>query len=520
MLDPTLPETFPVMSDSNALRYRFVPATQNEAASSGSPVVAALPRNITPQRANEELDSVTDTTLNSDSIELAQANDNDSRVISVPGLAEQLQQAQETDPGTGTPAVEEDISASQQNTESPGTQIAASPMLAKALTLWQDFLQKIGSLNTTGWLMLAAVLSIPILLVALFSVIRKRKRNAYQTVPRSPISDRIEPELRSQQQRQEQEAAELFGNEKHYGQSLESPSDSNAETRLAEAHQNEHGSANDTLDTLELTDPEENKVENDVFSRADLTQDPFDFETEDNEKATELPSNFQVWLYQKPKDTQMRFCIDFLVYWMAYGDERYDPSLKKRIFEAKKLADNDLIKRWVLQNDIHAFAEAVAWMRKNATQAQLEETVSLLMALLITENNVTPVQNTLLRFLADAFNMGEDGIQNLFEAAFGHELPPMPRPDRAPWWDKQEESDIARWDSRKMAELPEQEKLLIRLGLTEEHNESDIIQAFRRAAKRCHPDRFPNLSERERAMAEHRFAKFEEARDKLLGVSV
>ena len=251
-----------------------------------------------------------------------------------------------------------------------------------------------------------------------------------------------------------------------------------------------------------------------------MTQDPFDFETEDDEKTEELPSNFQVWLYQKPKDTQMRFCIDFLVYWMAYGDDRYEPSLKKRIFEAKKLSDNDLIKRWVLQNDIHAFAEAVAWMRKNATQAQLEETVSLLMALLITENNLTPVQNTLLRFLADAFNMGEDGIQNLFEAAFGHEMPPMPRPDRTPWWDKQESSSVARWDSRKMAELPEHEKLLIRLGLTEAHNESEIIQAFRRAAKRCHPDRFPNLSERERAMAEHRFAKFEEARDKLLGVSV
>jgi len=386
------------------------------------------------------------------------------------------------------------------------------------LALWQGFLQKIGTLSSTGWLVLAAILILPAILLGLFSIIRKNKRNAYQAMPRPSLSDRIGPELQSRKLRQEKEAAELFGGDDNNSPNMDI--DSNAETTPAKNTTNDSVSADDSLDTLEITNSELTSVEQSMFSRADLTQDPFDFETADDEKPAQLPSNFQAWLYQKPKNTHLKFCIDFLIYWMAYGDERYDPKLKQRIFKATRLSDNDLIKRWVLQNDTHAFAETIAWMRKNASQPQLEETIALLMALLVSENNVTPVQNTLLRFLADAFNMGEQALQEQFEAAFAHELPPMPRPDREPWWQKQDDNIIKSWNSRQIAELPENEKLLVRLGLTSEYNDSDIIQSFRRAAHRCHPDRFPNLSERERAMAEHRFKKFEEARDKLLGVSV
>jgi len=447
-------------------------------AAQGNKVVAALPRSITPQRANTETDSATEVSTTTTPVEPAKVADTASRVISKPGLAEELQTANDTAPTNNTQQQDGTGNSSSllQTAESTAQTNAETPIVEKALALWQGFLQKLGSLNSTGWTMLAALLAIPIILLGLFSIIRKSKRNAYQPMPRAPLSDRIGPELQSRQLRQEQEAAELFGGDNNQHQQTGAAYGNHAETQTSE------------LPGAEQTPNSE------------------------NESAEESVDT--------PKDSQMRFCIDFLVYWMAYGDDRYDPTLKKRIFEARQLSDNDLIKRWVLQNDIHAFAEAVAWMRKNASQAQLEETIALLMALLITENNVTPVQNTLLRFLADAFNMGEDRIQHLFEAAFGHELPPMPRPDRAPWWYKLDNNAVDRWDSRKTAELPEKEKLLIRLGLTEAHNESDIIQAFRRAAKRCHPDRFSHLSERERAMAEHRFAKFEEARDKLLGVSV
>ncbi len=486
-------------------------------------VVAALPRNIAPRRANVEPSIETDSISESETTQAPLANDSDSRVISKPGLANELQAPEIADQTTETLVIEDiatDSTPAQSKVEPVTQQDAESPMIAKALDLWHGFLRKLGTLNSTGWLVLAGILVMPAILLGLFSLIRKSKRNAYQPVQNSQLSDRIEPELQSRKRRQEQEAAELFGGDDELNQQSEAPEDSNTATRLAQKPEPASVSADDSLDTLEIADSEIRNVEDDVFARADLTQDPFDFETADNEKAEQLPSNFQIWLYQKPKNSQIRFCIDFLIYWMAYGDDRYDPALKKRIFEAKRLSDNDLIKRWVLQNDIHAFAEAVAWMRKNASQPQLEETISLLMALLLTEHNVTPVQNTLLRFLADAFNMGEESIQEQFELAFGHELPPMPRPDRALWWDKQDDNAVDRWDSRQTLELPEHEKLLARLGLTAEYNEADVIQSFRRAAKRCHPDRFPNLSERERAMAEHRFAKFEEARDKLLGVSV
>ncbi len=506
------------------------PASSNNnttSASQAGRVVAALPRNIAPQRANAESDSATeratDPTPDAVSSNEALLSSNDARVISKPGLATELPAADDNLQSTQTSVVEDiaaDTPAIQDSAKPTAPQANGSPIAEKAMAVWQGFLQKLGTLNSTGWLVLAGILVMPAILLGLFSIIRRSKKSAYKAMPHPHLSENLDPELQSRKRRQEQEAAELFGSNDDIGQRSEALTDNHAETRLAQKTDSTSVSADDSLDTLEITDSEIRSAEDEVFARADLTQDPFDFETADSEKAEQLPSNFQAWLYQKPKNMQIRFCIDFLIYWMAYGDDRYDPKLKKRIFEAKRLSDNDLIKRWVLQNDIHAFAEAVAWMRKNATQPQLEETILLLMTLLVTEHNITPVQNTLLRFLADVFNMGDESIQEQFELAFGHELPPMPRPDREPWWEKQDEGTIDRWDSRQTAERPEREKLLIRLGLDADHNEADVIQSFRRAAKRCHPDRFPNLSERERAMAEHRFAKFEEARDKLLGVSV
>jgi len=85
---------------------------------------------------------------------------------------------------------------------------------------------------------------------------------------------------------------------------------------------------------------------------------------------------------------------------------------------------------------------------------------------------------------------------------------------------EQSTDTMMRWDARQMATLPEAEQMLSRLGLGENYTETDVVKSFRRAAKRCHPDRFSHLGNWEQMLAQRQYERFEEARDKLLGVSV
>ena len=235
---------------------------------------------------------------------------------------------------------------------------------------------------------------------------------------------------------------------------------------------------------------------------------------------TRWQSGFGKWLDTEATAERQQHCTEFLIYWMAYGDERYQTGLKERIFSEQNPNQHDLIKRWVLKQDVFAFADAINWLKRNTSKAQQEQILDLLMALLIAENTITPNQNIILRMLADAWGIGSAALQERFKHTFAQDLPPFPRADKQSWWTEQSVETIIRWDARHVAKLPEFEQMLFRLGLREEYTESDVVKSFRRAAQRCHPDRFSQLGKWEQSLAERQFEKFEEARDKLLGVSV
>ena len=71
-----------------------------------------------------------------------------------------------------------------------------------------------------------------------------------------------------------------------------------------------------------------------------------------------------------------------------------------------------------------------------------------------------------------------------------------------------------------MAALDEPAQDRVRLGLPPdgELDGTAIVETFRHAARRCQPHRFDALGERERALVERQFVKYEAARDRLLGV--
>ena len=215
------------------------------------------------------------------------------------------------------------------------------------------------------------------------------------------------------------------------------------------------------------------------------------------------------------------YATEFLIYWMAYGDERYEPEVRAALLHDGGVDGDphELIKRHVLEEDTVAFADVVRSLQNGAREVQRVQILDLLMVLLISERAMTPAQNTLLHFLADAFGLGPSTLDQRHEEAFGTPMPALARTDLAAWWDRVESDLPPRWDARGIAELDERAQARFRLGLPLDGDlgESEIVEGFRRAARRCHPHRFDELGERERALAERQFVKFEDARDRLLG---
>ncbi len=499
---------------------------QSIAAASGY-IKQVLPRNIDPLPLNSE-ESRSDSEVSGDLSDNISANlAQNEPVLSEPSNSQiahqQTVQSNTNDTATSLsvqPAEDlviskpELVATLQQQANNPAPEnenLAWAALKEKASSSWLALSEKITGLGSLGWIIIAGLLALPAALLALLSLYR-RKASFIEGDNEHSLAAKAEEGMLTRRLRQEKAAKSLFHDiedehdiESHSSTLRSSHASQNAEHSYAYAHSS--GMQSDT---------------------ARIQHDQLAFE---NQKTQLLPpqpharnirwqSGFGVWLVEQPHDFRLQFSIEFLLYWMAYSDERYDPELKKRLFTARDLDEQDLIKRWVLKQDRLAFADVVCWMQTQTSQPQREQTLALLMALLIDEYSISPVQNTLLRFFADAFGIEKHALETRFEKSFGHPLPDLPRPDKSAWWAKQDDATIEYWEPQNLQSLPERTQLLAKFGLSDDADDTAVIQAFRRAARRCHPDRFSSLGNREHMLVARRFSRYEEARDLILGVSV
>jgi len=234
-----------------------------------------------------------------------------------------------------------------------------------------------------------------------------------------------------------------------------------------------------------------------------------------------LHSDFGQWLVAQPEEDRLTHVVEFLVYWMAYGDRRYDDEARHALLEDDTVDGIQAVKRWVLLEDTRAFTDALHWLCADGSPEQREQTLELLIALLVTDAEPTPVQNTLLRFLSDVFDLGTDGLDALWQEGFGVPMPPLPRVDRADWWALQDEQAIAERDAREVAGYPAELRhaALLGLPLRGELEPARIRAACRRAIQRCEPERFRALGERAQQLAARQLERVEQARDALLNRS-
>lgn len=389
-----------------------------------------------------------------------------------------------------------------QNTQTKVTDLAK--------TYWLQTVDWFNGLSASGKALAAGLLIAPLALLALLSGRRRNKDRLYEAAYAT------------------EDRASVPYDGPPLKQRVRAP--------MAESHQPfESDFTDDTSGLDELFKEQEDQFMMAEASPAELTQplappaaneeitrlaNKYETDTPARAVDSDGPEEFAVWLEAEPNEMHRQYCIEFLIYWMAYGDERYDPALKQRLFTSPHLDAQDTIKLWVLKQDIFAFADVIDWLRKHCDQIERTEIIRLLMALLISENALTPVQNTLLRFLGDAFELGNKALDEIYRESYGQALPAIPRVDKIAWWDKLSLEEIDRWDSRWLATQPETTQHMARLGLTPGYSESAVVQSFRRASRRCHPDNFQHLGHWERGLATRAYQKYEEARDSLLGVEV
>ena len=228
--------------------------------------------------------------------------------------------------------------------------------------------------------------------------------------------------------------------------------------------------------------------------------------------------DFGAWLASRPEEDRRDLAVEFLIYWMAWGDERYEPSMRDAVFADEDPDDATIVKRRVLEEDVHAFAGTVRWIVLNASRETRSQILDLLVALLVTDPVPTPLQNTLLRFLADVFGIGVPTLEARFLEAFDAPLPPLPRVDRPDWWAGQDEADMVRHEARALARASGATRHRARLGLplAGELDPDAVLGAFELAARRVAPERFDALGERERGLAARQLDRFADARDALL----
>ena len=227
---------------------------------------------------------------------------------------------------------------------------------------------------------------------------------------------------------------------------------------------------------------------------------------------------FAAWLGTLPEDLQQENAIGLLVYWIAYADDRYDPALKKRIFQLQDPDDKDLIKRWAFKKDAVAFVDAIQYLQSHTYAQQREQIVSLLLALLVDERALTPIQNILLRFIADSFGILKASLSRMFNQAYGGIMPAIPRPDKVIWWEKVDTEQKLRWDARALLSESDQIRYRVLLGqpLYEKLDLESVAASYQRAIKRCELKQASELGDWERSLLDLKRARFEVARKFLM----
>jgi len=176
--------------------------------------------------------------------------------------------------------------------------------------------------------------------------------------------------------------------------------------------------------------------------------------------------------------------------------------------------------------DLQLACEFITYL--NRTQRRLF--LQLAIGISLADGVLVTSESHILRFLADLFGLGPQGLDKVFREVTGHEFPASADSSSVDWWNARSsggrerrtkwsrEQDPSDDDEREKsssatasAEELDRLRYLAVLGLDGDATKDDIRNAYRRMAKIHHPDRFCPLGPEAVRAAEHTFRRIQVA---------
>ena len=220
------------------------------------------------------------------------------------------------------------------------------------------------------------------------------------------------------------------------------------------------------------------------------------------------------------------------------ADEEEDPqekTLLDRIAATSGLKDiviEDIL-LLVRRRDTASIEEACRVLRNQFNAKGRRRFLELCISMVAADGYVTIPEQHVLRFLADLFYISPQRLQNFYQSVVETDLPPLGDPSSPDWWAQQtngkdnrsqdqknrgERSQGRQTHSRTVSEdgIPSEDRQAYDiLGLNPGASQSEIKKAYRRLAKKHHPDRYKQAGEEAVNAANERFRQIKRAYEHL-----
>jgi uncharacterized tellurite resistance protein B-like protein len=170
--------------------------------------------------------------------------------------------------------------------------------------------------------------------------------------------------------------------------------------------------------------------------------------------------------------------------------------------------------QWATAEDLQLACEVVRHVTPEKRRLVLDMAIGVAMA----DGTLRPMENHILRCLADMLELGERGIDASFLEATGK---PFPRPadmSSVEYWKEsaqQNQSESQETPRKRTDTDVRRTRALATLGLEESASAQEIVQAYRRLAKVHHPDRFESLGAESVRAATQTFQRIQAAYEHL-----
>lgn len=243
-------------------------------------------------------------------------------------------------------------------------------------------------------------------------------------------------------------------------------------------------------------------------------------------------------LYFDPsRDAQQRgtLCVMALLSWVAACDgivAEGEQELLARVFDA---ADEPADLRMMLQiakrADLDDLELACRHVQRKLGRARKRLLLELAIAIAFQDAALSTSENHLLQFLADLLGVRPRSFLKLYQSLTGQTFPVPGDLSSAAWWEQRDagHAPVVEWqlpeETKAIPDIttasapppPSRTEALRLLGLSEGATLDAIHAAYRRAAKRRHPDRFVNLGPAAVAVATEAFQRVSQAHEMLAG---